>query len=95
MELLLRFIADKAISFLNITPSHFSMLANTLEFTDEKITLQENMTVMLGAEIINAGDVNKWLSYFPKHKLINEYGPTETTVASTFSRFPLSTENVN
>lgn len=89
VELLLRFIADKAISFLNITPSHFSMLANTLEFTDEKITLQENMTVMLGAEIINAGDVNKWLSYFPKHKLINEYGPTETTVASTFFPIPV------
>jgi polyketide synthase PksJ len=90
VELLLRFTGDKAISFLNITPSHFSMLANTLEFTDEQIRLPENMTVMLGAEIINVGDVNKWLSHFPKHKLINEYGPTETTVASTFSPIPVN-----
>ncbi|MDR1115794.1 MAG: amino acid adenylation domain-containing protein [Tannerella sp.] len=90
VELLLRFIGDKAISFLNITPSHFSMLANTLEFTDEQIRLQKNMTIMLGAEIINVGDVNKWLSYFPEHKLINEYGPTETTVASTFFPIPVN-----
>ena len=94
VELLLRFIADKTISFLNVTPSHFSMLANTLEFTAEKIALRENMTVMLGAEIINVGDVNKWLSYFPKHTLINEYGPTETTVASTFFPIPVNDRGI-
>ena len=42
------------------------------------------MTIMLGAEIINVSDINRWLENYPLHKFINEYGPTETTVASTF-----------
>ena len=31
------------------------------------------MTIMLGAEIINVSDINRWLENYPLHKFINEY----------------------
>src|SRR3712207_8032143 len=56
IETLLHFIDEKRINFLNVTPSHFSMLVNTLGFLDKPVTLSPRMTVMLGAEIINVSD---------------------------------------
>ncbi|WP_329903573.1 non-ribosomal peptide synthetase [Porphyromonas pogonae] len=91
IEVLLHFIDDKRINFLNVTPSHFSMLVNTMGFLERPVSLSPVMTVMLGAEIINVPDINRWLEYYPQHRFINEYGPTETTVASTF--FPIPIEN--
>src|SRR3712207_1323202 len=89
IETLLHFIDEKRINFLNVTPSHFSMLVNTLGFLDKPVTLSPRMTVMLGAEIINVSDINRWLESYPMHTFINEYGPTETTVASTFYPIPI------
>lgn len=89
IETLLHFIDEKRINFLNVTPSHFSMLVNTLGFLDKPVSLSPRMTVMLGAEIINVSDINRWLESYPLHTFINEYGPTETTVASTFYPIPI------
>ncbi|TAJ12665.1 amino acid adenylation domain-containing protein [Marinilabiliaceae bacterium JC017] len=94
IEELLKFISKHQISFLNITPSHFSMLANTLEFMDESLSMKDHMTVMLGAEIINTADINKWLLTYPTHRFINEYGPTEATVASSFFPIPVNDHKV-
>lgn len=88
IETLLHFIDEKRINFLNVTPSHFSMLVNTLGFLEKPVSLSPRMTVMLGAEIINVPDINRWLESYPQHTFINEYGPTETTVASTFYPIP-------
>lgn len=89
IETLLHFIDEKRINFLNVTPSHFSMLVNTLGFLEKPVSLSPRMTIMLGAEIINVSDINRWLESYPQHTFINEYGPTETTVASTFYPIPV------
>ncbi|MCR4769995.1 MAG: amino acid adenylation domain-containing protein [Bacteroidaceae bacterium] len=89
IEKLLHFIDDKRINFLNVTPSHFSMLVNTLGFLEHPVNISPNMTIMLGAELINVSDINRWLESYPQHRFINEYGPTETTVASTFYPIPV------
>lgn len=65
------------------------MLVNMLGFLERPVNLSPNMTIMLGAEIINVSDINRWLENYPLHKFINEYGPTETTVASTFYPIPI------
>jgi polyketide synthase PksJ len=93
IEQLLHFLQDEQITFLNVTPSHFSLLVNTLEILQQPLHLQKEMTIMLGAEIINPNDLNNWLKHFPTHRFINEYGPTETTVASTFFPIPVSAAN--
>lgn len=87
-ENLLRFIEEKRINFLNVTPSHFSMLVHTLEFLERPVNLSPDMIILLGAEVINVPDINRWLESYPAHKFVNEYGPTETTVASTFYPIP-------
>ncbi len=90
IELLLQFIGKRNVNFLNITPSHFSMLVNTIDLLENPVHLPSEMTIMLGAEIINVSDLNRWLALYPRHRFINEYGPTETTVASTFFPIPTS-----
>ncbi|MFQ9868438.1 MAG: AMP-binding protein [Bilophila wadsworthia] len=73
---LLRFISEKGITFLNITPSHFSLLSSAREFlADADIPLPESMRVMLGGEVISTKDLNQWLKFYPGHRFINEYGP--------------------
>ncbi|MFO7596778.1 MAG: amino acid adenylation domain-containing protein, partial [Desulfocurvibacter africanus] len=87
---LLHFLRDREITFLNVTPSHFSLLANAREYlTDKDIPLREDMRVMLGGEVISTKDLNLWLNYYPGHRFINEYGPTETSVASTYFPIPV------
>ncbi|MCG8341692.1 MAG: amino acid adenylation domain-containing protein [Chlorobiales bacterium] len=89
VEALLRFISAKQITFLNVTPSHFSLIANARDYMgDEPLELEKDMRVMLGGELINVKDLNLWLRYYPAHSFINEYGPTEATVASTFYPIP-------
>lgn len=91
---LLRFISEKGITFLNITPSHFSLLSSAREFlADADIPLPESMRVMLGGEVISTKDLNQWLKFYPDHRFINEYGPTEATVASTYFRIPVNADN--
>lgn len=91
---LLRFISEKGITFLNITPSHFSLLSSAREFlADADIPLPETMRIMLGGEVISTKDLNQWLKFYPGHRFINEYGPTEATVASTYFRIPVNADN--
>ena len=70
---LLRFISEKGITFLNITPSHFSLLSSAREFlADADIPLPETMRIMLGGEVISTKDLNQWLKFYPGHRFINE-----------------------
>lgn len=88
---LLTFLADKKISLLNVTPSHFALLAAALPYLDAKPDLVNHMRILLGGEVINPADLNIWLERYPTHEIVNEYGPTEATVASTF--FPIPVRN--
>ncbi|MDR3088837.1 MAG: amino acid adenylation domain-containing protein [Desulfobulbaceae bacterium] len=91
---LLRFISERDITFLNVTPSHFSLLAKAREFLgDANPPLPASMRIMLGGELVNINDLNAWLKFYPGHRFINEYGPTEATVASTYFEIPVNGEN--
>ncbi|MEG6504844.1 amino acid adenylation domain-containing protein [Nitratidesulfovibrio sp. 1201_IL3209] len=90
---LLHFLGERDITFLNVTPSHFSLLAGAREYLgDQPIPLRDGMRIMMGGEIINTKDLNLWLRHYPGHRFINEYGPTETTVASTWFPIPVNDE---
>ena len=94
LRTLLQFISEKEITFLNVTPSHFSLVANARDYLgNELLTLRKDMRIMLGGELINTKDLNLWLQYYPTHNFINEYGPTEATVASTFYPIPKNEDN--
>ncbi len=88
---LLAFIAQKRISLLNVTPSHFGILAASLQYLADKPDFVPNMRILLGGEVINPADIDLWLAHYPTHEIVNEYGPTETSVASTF--FPIPTRD--
>ena len=94
VEQLISFLSKKEITFLNVTPSHFSLIVNAMNHYEMDVKLRDNMTIMLGAEIINVSDLNMWLGRYPTHRFINEYGPTETTVASTFFPIPVNSKNI-
>lgn len=92
---LINFISERNITFLNVTPSHFSLISAAREFMGEvKLPMNEHMRVMLGGETINVKDLNQWLHKYPLNRFINEYGPTEATVASTFFPIPVNEENL-
>ncbi|MDR2574597.1 MAG: amino acid adenylation domain-containing protein [Desulfovibrio sp.] len=87
---LLKFISDTDITFLNVTPSHLSLLAGARDYLGAAAPpMRDGMRIMLGGELINVQDLNLWLKYCPTHRFINEYGPTEATVASTWFPIPV------
>jgi polyketide synthase PksJ len=94
VETLLRFISDKKITLLNITPSHFSLLASARAYLNlPPLPMVEGMRIMLGGETISRTDLNLWLEHYPGHRFINEYGPTEASVASSFFPIPVNAKN--
>lgn len=94
VETLLRFISDKKITLLNVTPSHFSLLASARAYLDlPPLPMVEDMRIMLGGESISRTDLNLWLEHYPGHRFINEYGPTEASVASSFFPIPVNADN--
>jgi len=92
VEALLDFISRQQITFLNLTPSHFSLIASARAYlgsADRPLPMHPGMRVMLVGEVINTKDLNLWLDFYPDHRFINEYGPTETSVASSFFPIPV------
>lgn len=91
VETLLRFLSDRKITFLNVTPSHFSLISSAREHLDlGDLPMAPDMKIMLGGEVINTKDINAWLRHYPGHRFVNEYGPTEVSVATTAFRIPVS-----
>jgi polyketide synthase PksJ len=91
VETLLRFLSNRTITFLNVTPSHFSLIASAREHLDlGDLPMAEDMRIMLGGEVINTKDLNIWLRHYPGHVFVNEYGPTEVSVATTAYPIPVS-----
>jgi polyketide synthase PksJ len=91
VEALLRFLSERKITFLNVTPSHFSLIASAREHLQcGDLPMIPDMRIMLGGEIINAKDLNLWLRHYPGHRFVNEYGPTEVSVATAAFAIPVS-----
>lgn len=84
---LLRFLADRQVTLLNVTPSHLSLLAQALPLVSPLPALSDTLQILLGGEKVEAEPLEAWLAHYPRHRFVNEYGPTEVTVASTF--FPI------
>ena len=61
VEALLDFISRQQITFLNLTPSHFSLIASARAYlgsADRPLPMHPGMRVMLGGEVINTKDLN-------------------------------------
>ncbi|MPL81370.1 D-alanine--poly(phosphoribitol) ligase subunit 1 [bioreactor metagenome] len=89
VEKLFAFLEGKQITLLNVTPSHFGMLAAMLDSMASQPALHPEMRILLGGEVINTDDITTWVRHYPSHRIFNEYGPTEATVASSFFEIPL------
>lgn len=89
VETLLRFLSERQISFLNVTPSQFSLLSSAREHLSlGELPMVPSMRIMLGGEVINTRDISNWLRHYPGHVFVNEYGPTEVSVATTAFTIP-------
>jgi amino acid adenylation domain-containing protein/non-ribosomal peptide synthase protein (TIGR01720 family) len=79
-ESLLNYIKKNRITFLKVTPSLFSILANSPDFSME--TCRTLRVVLLGGEPIIPRDVDKAHQRCSHIRFMNHYGPTETTIGS-------------
>jgi amino acid adenylation domain-containing protein len=77
-EYLLAYIKKKGITYLKLTPSFFTIIANSPNFSPGICPALR--LVVLGGEAINAGDVEKAHRICPHIEFINHYGPTEATI---------------
>lgn len=69
------------VTFAKWTPSYFKILVNYVE--KYKPDLSALRYLMIAGEPLLTRYVERWLSIYPSHTIINEYGPTETTVGIT------------
>jgi amino acid adenylation domain-containing protein len=77
---LLNYISENGITYLKMTPSLFTIIANSPDFSAEMCrTLR---LVVLGGEQINLADVEKLYEICDDMQIMNHYGPTETTIGS-------------
>ncbi|MCP4475993.1 MAG: amino acid adenylation domain-containing protein [Gammaproteobacteria bacterium] len=74
-------LTKEKVTFVKWTPSYFKLVLNYAEHHHPD--LSSLRLVMLGGEEVLTTYVNRWLSIYPNHTLINEYGPTEAAVGIT------------
>jgi len=75
---LLRYIKQKEITYIKVTPSLFSVIVNSPGFS--KITCQSLRFAAMGGEPINVKDIEKAHAICSHLKIMNHYGPTEATI---------------
>ncbi len=80
MEKLLGYIKEEGITYMKVTPSYFSLLVNSPDFSAD--TCGTLRVAILGGEPIITGDVARAHSLCPALRVMNHYGPTETTIGS-------------
>jgi amino acid adenylation domain-containing protein len=95
-EGLLEYIKREEITYLKMTPSHFSNLVNHDHFPGGYC--QSLRLVVLGGEPIDVNDVETVRSLYRSIQVMNHYGPTEATIGSVavsieFSRFEAYMDN--
>ena len=79
-EELLTYIAVNEISYLKLTPSLFSALAQSKLFTGK--ACEKLRAVILGGEALDTKDVKQARAAAKHLEFMNHYGPTETTIGS-------------
>ncbi|MCP5049246.1 MAG: amino acid adenylation domain-containing protein, partial [bacterium] len=78
---LLRYIQRHRVTYIKVTPSLFSIIVNSPNFSWE--LCKSLRFAMLGGEAIKVEDVEKAHQICPFLSFINHYGPTETTIGSS------------
>jgi amino acid adenylation domain-containing protein len=89
-ERLLDYIKQQGITYLKVTPSLFSTIANSPYFS--AATCRSLRMAAIGGEAINVRAIEKAHSLCPHLRIMNHYGPTEATIGSVatfvdFDRF--------
>jgi amino acid adenylation domain-containing protein len=79
-ERLLDYIKQKAITYIKVTPSLFSVIVNAPNFSKEMC--QSLRLAVIGGEAINVRDIEKARSICSHLQIMNHYGPTEATIGS-------------
>ncbi len=72
-------LVDNQITFIKLTPSHFSLIARDPDFEHNSKKYNLRLVVVGGEEII-AEDIEKYLAANPSAQFVNHYGPTEATI---------------
>jgi amino acid adenylation domain-containing protein/FkbM family methyltransferase len=79
-EKFLNYVEANQITYLKMTPSLFTIIVNSLDFTAEK--LLRIRLVVCGGEAVNLADIETVRSLCPHIRVMNHYGPTEATIGS-------------
>ena len=77
-ERLLAYIRRHRVTYLKVTPSLFSVIVHSPEFSPD--ACRHLRLVVMGGEPINAEDVEKAHQTCKHIEVINHYGPTEATI---------------
>lgn len=78
---LLKYLADRNISYIKLTPSLFTHMVNSNSLNKYQSELDLKM-VVLGGEKLSSRDVLKFSNLYPNTHIMNHYGPTESTIGS-------------
>jgi len=83
----LDYIKQKAITYIKVTPSLFSVIVNAPNFSGE--ICKSLRVAAIGGEAINVNDIEKAHDICPHLEIMNHYGPTEATIGcvATFIDF--------
>ncbi|MCP4157627.1 MAG: amino acid adenylation domain-containing protein, partial [bacterium] len=77
---LLDYIEKNGITYMKMTPSLFTIIANSPDLSKSKC--QSLRLVVLGGEAINLRDVARAYRICKHIRFMNEYGPTEATIGT-------------
>jgi len=80
-EALLKYINDKNITYMKLTPSLYNTICNCESFLQGGM-LNALRLIVLGGEPINALDVENTYRLYNNISIMNHYGPTETAVGT-------------
>ncbi|MGB7605871.1 MAG: amino acid adenylation domain-containing protein [Lutisporaceae bacterium] len=80
-EALIKYINEKGISYVKLTPSLYSTICNCESFLEGR-ALDSLRLVVLGGENINVTDVESTYKLYKNIQIMNHYGPTEATVGT-------------
>ncbi|HWR62116.1 MAG TPA: amino acid adenylation domain-containing protein, partial [Clostridia bacterium] len=80
-EALVKYINDRGITYIKLTPSLYSAICSCDSFLEGK-GLGSLRLVISGGEQINVTDMENTYRLYKHIKIMNHYGPTETTVGT-------------
>jgi len=80
-EALIRYINDRGITYIKLTPSLYSAVCSSDSFLEGK-GLESLRLVVSGGEQINVIDIENTYRLYKHIQIMNHYGPTETTVGT-------------